>query len=551
MFGLPELDDVVCQQLSHHALAQCAQVSRKWYNTVIPYLWGDLSGTITYDTWKQRDFFCRMVLEDYLHDQKHRALEEDCRGLEPHAQEHRSSPLSTLAKYGRWIRFLPYPDELRSGFQLHHTLFPPPQGTKEMDKEPSHTELMRHLYQHCPAMRIPSFIMKMNDPDPDDYLKVIAEFVLPCAQHITAEGEGNRDAPGCKEIMDRLDRCSDELEELTIRMRKGLRDDIQGSPEQQEPKPWTNLKRLELWYFDEKNHPESFCSWLRKRCSQAETLTVVQTDGFTGRTMEAMSKHMPNLCKLQLNKNSFDSRENAALFLGRLRTRWKAMELKCIGPLDEDTREALANHFHTLEELVLLNCVGWTSHDLLQVFRSCPRLHTLIYIDTKPHESPYCMDANVFIDRDHHTGLLKEWPCEKTLKRLFFTVTGIPEPDSEQGLEIQNLVYDRLARLTGLETLRFGSMRYIFGENRMTYSQCLKISLESGLEKLAGLKELKELEVSDLRTRVGIKEVQWMVEHWPRLRVLRGVKPEGEWDRKMPEEAVEWLEQHYPGIELE
>jgi hypothetical protein len=61
------------------------------------------------------------------------------------------------------------------------------------------------------------------------------------------------------------------------------------------------------------------------------------------------------------------------------------------------------------------------------------------------------------------------------------------------------------------------------------------------------LKELKELDVFDLKTRVGIKEVQWMIEHWPRLRVIRGIKLA---DEKMPGEAVEWLEQHYPGIML-
>lgn len=48
---------------------------------------------------------------------------------------------------------------------------------------------------------------------------------------------------------------------------------------------------------------------------------------------------------------------------------------------------------------------------------------------------------------------------------------------------------------------------------------CLAMNLDSGLDLLKGLKELKELRVvglEDMEVYVeGEKEVSWFVEHWP------------------------------------
>jgi hypothetical protein len=58
------------------------------------------------------------------------------------------------------------------------------------------------------------------------------------------------------------------------------------------------------------------------------------------------------------------------------------------------------------------------------------------------------------------------------------------------------------------------------------------MSLESGLEKLSGLKSLEELSVVGLATKIGDKEIQWMAENWPKLRVIYGVYGGGkDWRR--------------------
>ncbi|KAK3811019.1 MAG: hypothetical protein J3Q66DRAFT_404405 [Benniella sp.] len=105
-----------------------------------------------------------------------------------------------------------------------------------------------------------------------------------------------------------------------------------------------------------------------------------------------------------------------------------------------------------------------------------------------------------------------------TLKVLKVTVVYVPKPlteavagegDLSQEQEMQNLVYDRLARLTKLETLCLdGNVLWGSGFPQMT--------LESGLHKLSDLAMLKELYLSE-GTRIGADEVQWMTEHWPKL----------------------------------
>ncbi|KAF9999710.1 hypothetical protein BGZ65_004980 [Modicella reniformis] len=176
-------------------------------------------------------------------------------------------------------------------------------------------------------------------------------------------------------------------------------------------------------------------------------------------------------------------------------------------------------------------------------------------------DDPLEFEANMFIDRDPITGLLKTWACESSLKVLKLMVTGIPRPDLEgdkvleevypgEGRKIQSQVYDRIARLTNLETSCLAYEEAAYLNNPMQWS-CVEMSLESGLDKLSGLKALKELGVSCMRTKIGLKEVQWMTEQWPRLRAIYYL---GMWnDMDLDDErraAVQWLKKHHPEILL-
>ncbi|KAK3810940.1 MAG: hypothetical protein J3Q66DRAFT_404338 [Benniella sp.] len=43
MLDIPELDELICQQLSRHDLVQCTRVYKKWHRIVVPEIWRDLS----------------------------------------------------------------------------------------------------------------------------------------------------------------------------------------------------------------------------------------------------------------------------------------------------------------------------------------------------------------------------------------------------------------------------------------------------------------------------------------------------------------------------
>ncbi|KAF9126239.1 hypothetical protein BGW39_006757 [Mortierella sp. 14UC] len=74
---------------------------------------------------------------------------------------------------------------------------------------------------------------------------------------------------------------------------------------------------------------------------------------------------------------------------------------------------------------------------------------------------------------------------------------------------------------------------------------CLPLSLASGLDLMSGLKELRELNVEEMAHLIGVEEVRWMVEHWPKLSRVIGLAVKGEVN-----DAVEWLKQARPWIEL-
>jgi hypothetical protein len=126
-------------------------------------------------------------------------------------------------------------------------------------------------------------------------------------------------------------------------------------------------------------------------------------------------------------------------------------------------------HFYSLEILEVDGCFSLKGDYLVQVLSSCTNLHTLsnIFLLSGRLRHP-TIGAENFIDMDPATGSLKPWHCEKTLKVFGVTVTGIPRPDLKednvfveaypgQSQELHAQVYDRLARLTNLETLWSGN----------------------------------------------------------------------------------------------
>ena len=83
---------------------------------------------------------------------------------------------------------------------------------------------------------------------------------------------------------------------------------------------------------------------------------------------------------------------------------------------------------------------------------------------------------------------------------------------------------------------------------------CLRLSLESGLDLMKDLKQLRVLDVSGMAHRIGVQELEWMHVNWPRLKWIEGLltSPSGWADEvfqtQRKQEVEAWLQEHPWGI---
>ncbi|KAF9362534.1 hypothetical protein BGX34_005983 [Mortierella sp. NVP85] len=566
MFGIPELDNMLCSLLTRHDLAQCARVNTKWYTAIVPSLWRDLS-CLNGSSNTQQQAFRTLVYEDYLHEKQQDELHGGKHGTEEPTQA-RPQFLATLTRYIPWIGLLPDLDNL---FTPHNSI--QQQGLlSESSKSLAEKVLLLHLVNRCRHARLSHFCL-YYDSYGSDFDQEIMSFVLPRVRHLSVQAKYHDEFGGIRKLHHLLNQCSTTLMKLTLNIDfqytnewniKALAEqdfsDVEGAAT---PEEWLHLKELvlNLWGCFGALQPSKFWSWLFQRCGRVETLKVSNIrPGPEVFIAEAALANMPNLVHITLGQDVMHDRigyliedHQVATLLRGSRRGWKSVRLKNLTRFKSLSMEALGRDFATLEAFEVAEIAGAydSPTDLLRVLSSCPNLRAF----SRSQEDPYfhnCFASSLFVDCDPNTYLLKTWACESSLKVLKASIGYIPRPElgvqsssiyeayPGQGREIQGLVYDRIARLTNLEVLGLGLRS--FPRDHIQY-YCLEMSLESGLHKLSRLKKLQALSVVGMVVRIGVKEAQWMVEHWPRLRIIDGLDERSDAGK----EAVEWLKEHYPG----
>ncbi|KAG0243216.1 hypothetical protein B0O80DRAFT_448481 [Mortierella sp. GBAus27b] len=553
MFDIPELDDIVFRQLRRSDLARCVRVSQKWHTAVIPYLWRDM----TLPRCARNTAFCRLVAEDFLHEL---CKQQD---RDQHTQPSLSPFSSCLEKYGHLIRKTPEPGKLLSCFRQTVQLeAKQSRAIGGRTKYPAPHELLRHFYKRCPIpIQVDSIHLTYKDFTTGLW-RIIAEDVIIHVRHLSIHLPSRNNKVQSWMLERVLDRLSTKLERLSLQVDAEYRKDEVRKTEKTD---WMSLKELNLMNYHGVSTPGSFWSWLWARCGRVERLEIDSMDGaLTQDLADAMLTHMPHLDRIRL-RNSWVEHlhledSQIATLLSGSRKGWKVVDVGGNWKFKKDAMRVLTRHFPTLEELIVDGCDYIAGKELVQVLSSCPNLRALVAINGEFY-SKYVrftrIDASVFNDRDPGTGLLKMWPCENSLRVLkiklcCFTipevrvVNGVIEMNLNPERAIQELAYTRLARLTNLETLWLGHNPSVksdcprYQDQEYQFS-CLEMSLKSGLDELSGLKELKELNVSDMYRNTEIEDVQWMVENWPKLETIYGLD---EWM------VLEWLESHYPTIKV-
>ncbi|KAF9096558.1 hypothetical protein BGX23_010969 [Mortierella sp. AD031] len=326
-----------------------------------------------------------------------------------------------------------------------------------------------------------------------------------------------------------------------------------------------------------------------RECTHLKTLYLVEGDRVSLSLLAETfrTNGLPNLDDIVVSSVEGEIDDVVALaeladMLSACRKGWRSV---AVPTLDTFSADALVQHCPTLESLKVTMTPGLTSTHIRQILSSSPNLHT--FVTAENGEAVYSkvmpILAEDFIDLDPATDTLRPWPCESKLKLFNAKVLGIPRPDVTltyygrpreefhdvdgnavavdvlqethpgQGRELQRRVYERLSRFTHLEVLGLGhDVRgfggegrlvedaegvFIFGDKDYQY-ECLEMSLDAGLWLLEGLKELQILNVMRMTTSIGIEEVQWMAESWPKFELLNGLNTEG-----VEAEAGNWLKE--------
>ncbi|KAF9905647.1 hypothetical protein EC991_001477 [Linnemannia zychae] len=271
--------------------------------------------------------------------------------------------------------------------------------------------------------------------------------------------------------------------------------------------------------------------------------------------LEAFLKHAPTLEHFDVSGYDFDKN----IFNAILRA---SPNLKTVRTIEEnldiprlEVRLDAVEDFHSC----------WACGDSLEVFEC------LIAGVPRPDIIGTQVDIDIGDIGDNVNDLASQHP------HLDGESEETPSPAQQESYTIQRQVLSQLGRLTCLQTLRLGkpgrdedepefSFMSLKGIRTMVVDEyvqrdCLELSLASGLGELAGLKELEVLDVTQMAHRIGLEEIQWMVEHWPKLKRIDGlwytnydsvidgsVNSKAAWlEREQPEHLC-WLYKNRPSV---
>ncbi|KAG0083469.1 hypothetical protein BGZ93_001786 [Podila epicladia] len=239
-----------------------------------------------------------------------------------------------------------------------------------------------------------------------------------------------------------------------------------------------------------------------------------------------------NLHPTDLQNGSASSDAEIAKYI-RLSAHWETIHLQDCRSAGSLTVAAVLNSCDHLESLNLSGCNLVSSAEIQLILEKAARLkvyEALKFNNSSDSDDPFIF-ATDFIALEWGSRSLKKFNCRIAVPRPTFD-TGEEEKGPSKSLvditasrAIQRQVYQKLAEQKSLEVLHLGhhpSLNAHLSERRFQ-TQCLEMTLGSGLDELSSLKELGTLNVSTMAQRIGVPELEWMNKNWPKLQKLRGM----------------------------
>ncbi|OAQ23049.1 hypothetical protein K457DRAFT_25424 [Linnemannia elongata AG-77] len=196
---------------------------------------------------------------------------------------------------------------------------------------------------------------------------------------------------------------------------------------------------------------------------------------------------------------------------------------------------ALLSHVSTLEVLRLNGKSFITSEQIDELLSCAPRLKELYLFGGNCKAEVNCLDARDVAKSAWVCSNLEVFACQiRNIPRPDITrdIAGraarvhIDEHDTplHESVELQRQVYKQLGRLTKLRELSLGfPVDTAFTPSEKDFHRqydCLAMTLESGLDLLKDLKDLRVVGLEDMEVYSdGDREQDWFAKNWPRARV--------------------------------
>jgi hypothetical protein len=311
---------------------------------------------------------------------------------------------------------------------------------------------------------------------------------------------------------------------------------------------------------------------------------------------------------------NWDSDEEIAALLRATTMGWKVLRLPLLTSFGRLSLAALGESIETLEVLRMVGCVHLSQGFVERLLCSARRLRRLegdrdgqreafttgLVLFAYDAYKAYLVDKEE--EKEGRTRKCPDWVLGASMEYFQLQIGSVPRPDvihrqnlwefgvrrmeldGELRFDVQRWVYEQLRRMTGLKELVMGvpdvnpgalaeisshgesgkgsttKARLSLEENlsmeqNRSFNYCsLEFSLESGLEMLEGLKELKLLDVKATAHRIGVAELDWMHVNWPKLKEIKGLVSVREWagdvegGLEVKAAVEEWLAAHPQGI---
>ncbi|KAK3839448.1 MAG: hypothetical protein JOS17DRAFT_786091 [Linnemannia elongata] len=198
----------------------------------------------------------------------------------------------------------------------------------------------------------------------------------------------------------------------------------------------------------------------------------------------------------------------------------------------------LACHASTLEVLRIDGMTSLTSEQINELLCCAPRLKELYLFGDNMVTKGNCLNARDVVQSAWVCSNIEVFACRiRNIPRPDITrdIAGWPARDhttgydtpQQESVELQRRVYRQLGRLTKLRELTLGFPIDVSDyanslEDKEYHRQydCLAMTLESGLDLLKDLKDLRVVGLEEMEVYSdGDKEQDWFTKNWPKTRV--------------------------------